>query len=144
VIAQRNAETMPKKILLVDNNHDYRHALASIVRRVGYDVIHAEEITDAAARLVSDRPDLVMIGDGVEMIAGLKSNQLPVKIPIVVYTAQRTSTWVSEALSNGATDILTKPISSADLREVLHKHLQTSRNRPRPLPSPCLMSDDSL
>ena len=24
-------KTMPKKILLVDNNHEYRHALASIV-----------------------------------------------------------------------------------------------------------------
>ena len=62
---------MPKKVLLVDNNREYRHALASIVRRVGYDVIHAEEIADAVERLVSDRPDLVMIGDGVE-INGLK------------------------------------------------------------------------
>ena len=84
---------MPKKILLVDNNREYRHALASIVRRVGYDVIHAEEIADAVERLVSDRPDLVMIGDGVE-INGLKSNQFPVNIPIVIYTAQRTSSWV--------------------------------------------------
>lgn len=129
---------MPKKILLVDNNREYRHALASIVRRVGYDVIHAEEIADAVERLVSDRPDLVMIGDGVE-INGLKSNQFPVNIPIVIYTAQRTSSWVGEALSNGVADIITKPISSTDLRELLHKHLQTSRNRPRPIPSPCFV-----
>jgi CheY-like chemotaxis protein len=71
---------MPKKILLVDNNHEYRHVLASIVRRVGYEVIHAAEIADAVKRLVSDRPALVMIGDGVE-IAGLKSNQFSVRIP---------------------------------------------------------------
>ena len=53
-------ETMSKKILLVDNNREYRHTVASIVRRVGYDVIHAEEIVEGLERLVSDRPDLVM------------------------------------------------------------------------------------
>jgi len=125
---------MPKKILLVDNNHEYRHVLASIVRRVGYEVIHAAEIADAAKRLVSERPALVMIGDGVE-IAGLKSDQFSVRVPMVIYGAQRTSNWREEALSKGAADILTKPISSADVGEVLHKHLQTSRNRPRPIPS---------
>jgi len=109
---------MPKKILVVDNNLEYRHALASIVRRIGYDVIHAEEVGDAVERMVSDRPDLVMIGDGVEIAAELKSNQFPGGIPIVAYSAQRPSSWVSEALLKGAGDILTKPISSADLREV--------------------------
>jgi DNA-binding response OmpR family regulator len=135
---------MPKKILLVDNNLEYRHALASIVRRIGYDVIHAEEVGDAVERMVSDRPDLVMIGDGVEIAAELKSNQFPGGIPIVAYCAQRPSSWVSEALLKSAGDILTKPISSADLREVLRKHLQTSRNRPRPIPSPCFVNDASL
>jgi DNA-binding NtrC family response regulator len=48
---------MTKKILLVDNDHDYRHALASIVRRMGYGAIHAEEVRDAVKRLVNDQPD---------------------------------------------------------------------------------------
>jgi DNA-binding NtrC family response regulator len=137
-------KTMPKKILLVDNNHEYRHALASIVRRVGYDVIHAEEIADATERLVSDRPDLVMIADGVGTAdGGLKSNQFSIKIPIVVYTAQQTTSGMDEALSNGVVAILTKPISSADVGDVLRKHLNTSRNRPRPLPSPCLVNEST-
>ena len=124
---------MPKKILLVDNNHEYRHVLASIVRRVGYDVIHAGELADAVRRLVSDRPDLIMIGDGIE-IAGLTSNKFCVRIPMVVYSAQQTSSCLEEALA-GVADVLTKPISSAAVDAVLHKHLQTSRNRPRPIPS---------
>jgi DNA-binding NtrC family response regulator len=129
---------MTKKILLVDSDREYRHAMASIVRRVGYDVIHADEIADALERSVSDRPDLVMMADGIEVVKWLKTNQFPVRIPVVVYTAQQTASWMDEALSNGAAAVLTKPISSADVREVLHKHLQTSRNRPRPIPSPCL------
>jgi len=139
---RRNA--MTKKILLIDTNREYRHAMASIVRRIGYDVIQTEEIAEAIKRLASDRPDLVMMSDGVEVAAWLNTNQFPVRIPIVVYTAQQTASVMDEALSNGVVAILSKPISSADLREVLHKHLQTSRNRPRALPSPCLVSDDSL
>jgi CheY-like chemotaxis protein len=133
-----------KKILLVDNNREYRHAMATIVRRVGYDVIQAEEIAEAIERSTSDRPDLVMMADGVELAAWLKSNQFPSRIPIVIYTVQRTGSSIDEALPNGAAAILTKPISSADLREVLHKHLHTSRNRPRPMPSPCFVNETTL
>jgi CheY-like chemotaxis protein len=132
---------MTKKILLVDNNREYRHAMASIVRRVGYDVIHAGEIAEAIERSASDRPDLVMMADGVETLAWLKTNQFPVRIPIVVYTARQTASWMDEALSSGAVAILTKPISSAGLGDVLRKHLHTSRNRPRPLPSPRFVNE---
>jgi CheY-like chemotaxis protein len=134
---------MSKKILLVDNNREYRHTVASMVRRVGYDVIHAEEIVEAMERLVSDRPDLLMIADGVEVAAWLKTNHLPVRIPIVVYTAQQAASWMDEVLSNGVAAILTKPIASADVRDVLRKYLNTSRNRPRPLPSPSFVNDST-
>ncbi|MGN6719128.1 MAG: response regulator, partial [Candidatus Binatia bacterium] len=127
---------MTKKILLVDNNREYRHAMASIVRRVGYDVIQAEEIAEAIERSANERPDLVMVSDGVDVAAWLKPNQFSIRIPIVVYTAQQTASWIDEVLSNGAAAILTKPISSADVGDVLRNHLHISRNRPRPLPSP--------
>jgi DNA-binding NtrC family response regulator len=126
-----------KKILLVDNNREYRHTMASMVRRIGYDVIQAEKIAEAIERSTSERVDLAMMADDVEVVAWLKANQFPASIPIVVYTAHQTANWIDEA-SNGAAAILIKPISSADLGEVLHKHLHTSRNRPRPIPSPPL------
>jgi CheY-like chemotaxis protein len=142
--SEKERETIMKKILLVDNNREYRHAMATIVRRVGYDVIQAEEIAEAIERSVSDRPDLVMMGDGVETAARLDSNQFRFSIPIVIYTAQRTASWIDAALSNGAAAVLTKPISSADVREVLGKHLHASRNRPRPIPSPCFVNAATL
>ena len=132
---------MVKKILLVDNNREYRHAMASIVRRFGYDVIQAEEIDEAIGRSASDRPDLVMLADCVEAHAWLKTNQLPVRIPIVVYTAQQTASWIDAASSNGATTILTKPISFTEVGDVLRKYLHTSKNRPRPIPSPCFVNE---
>ena len=127
---------MIKKVLLVDSNPEYRHAMASAVRRVGYDVIQAQAIAEAIERSANDQPDLVMMAD--EVAAWLKAHQFPIRIPIVIYTAQQTAAWMDEALSNGAVAILTKPISSADVGDVLRKHLHSSRNRPRPIPSPLL------
>ena len=133
---------MPKKVLLLDNNREYRHTMASTVRRMGYDVIQAEAIAEAIERLASDRPDLVIMADDAEVVAWLKTNQFPVRTPIVVYTAQ-TGRRIDEALLNGAAALLTKPIFSADVEDVLRKHLHTSRNRPRPLPSPCFVNEST-
>jgi len=99
---------MPKKVLLLDNNREYRHTMASIVRRIGYDVIQAEGIAEAIERLASDRPDLVMMADDVEVVAWLKTNQFPVRTPIVVYTAQ-TGRRIDEALLNGAAALQPSP-----------------------------------
>jgi CheY-like chemotaxis protein len=133
---------MPKKVLLLDNNREYRHTMASIVRRIGYDVIQAEGIAEAIERLASDRPDLVMMADDIEVVTWLKTNQFPVRTPIVVYTAQ-TGRRIDEALLNGAAALLTKPIFSADVEDVLRKHLHTSRIRPRPLSSPRFVNEST-
>jgi len=134
---------MSKKILLVDNNREYRHTMASMVRRAGYDVIQAEDVNDAIEKAASDPPVLIMIADSVEIAAWLKINQLPVSTATVIYNAQRTASWRDEILANGAASILTKPISYADLRDVLRKHLHTSKKRPRPLASPCFVNEST-
>jgi CheY-like chemotaxis protein len=131
---------MTKKILLLDNNFEYRHTMATIVRRLGYEVIQAEEIAQAIERSVSDQPDLVMMADGVEIASWLKSNQFPFNIPIIIYTGQQNANWIDEALSNGAAGILVKPISSSNVREALQKHLRTSGSRPRPIQAPCFQT----
>ena len=128
------------KILLVDNNREYRQRMAMIVRRVGYEVIQADEVTEAMERSSSDHPDLIMMEltlpamNGVEIAAWLKTNLFPFGIPVVIYTTQQPGSWI-EGLGSTAAEVLTKPISSADVGEVLRKYLPTSRHRPRPIAS---------
>jgi DNA-binding response OmpR family regulator len=138
-----SVETMSKKILLVDNNREYRHTMASMVRRVGYDVVQAEDVEEAIEKAASDPPVLTIIADSVEVAAWLKINQIPVSTATIIYTAQKTASGRDETLANGAAAILTKPISYADLRDVLRKHLHTSKNRPRPLASPCFVNEST-
>ena len=130
-------------ILLVDSNQDYRHMVAMIVRRVGYDVIQADNGADAMEKALSERPDLIMMEhtppamNGVEMATSLKSNLFTFDIPVVIYTTREAK---NEALCGGAANVLTKPISSTEVGQVLHKHLTKSRNRPRAIPSPRMES----
>ena len=137
-----------QKILLVDNNREYRQVVATIVRRVGYEVMQADEINEAVERSLNDRPDLILMQltlpalDSDEIAAWLESNLSPFEIPVVIYTSQNSGSWINEALSSGAAEVLTKPISTQDVGGALRKHLGTARNRPRPIPSPCF--DSSL
>jgi CheY-like chemotaxis protein len=136
----RTAGAVMRKILLVDNNREYRQRMAMIVRRVGYEVIQADEVTEAMERSSSDRPDLIMMEltlpamDGSEIAAWLKTHLFAFGIPVVIYTTQQAGSWIDD-LASGAADVLTKPISSDDVGEVLRKHLPTSRARPRPIAS---------
>jgi len=133
---------MRQKILLVDSNPEYRHVMATIVRRIGYEVILSDEATKAVERVSSDRPNLIMMDpallalEGTDLTAWFKSNLSPLRIPVLIYTTLDAGSWKNEALSNGVAEVLTKPIPLADLREVLRKHLAPSGNRPRPIPSP--------
>jgi CheY-like chemotaxis protein len=131
-----------QKILLIDNDREYRQMMATLVRRAGYGVIQADEVAEANSRSLSDRPDLIMMEltlpamNGVEITAWLKCNQFPFGIPVVIYTSEQPGSCTKEALSSAAVEVLTKPISSADVGEVLCKYLPIARNRPRPIASP--------
>lgn len=133
---------MRQKILLVDNNPEYRHVMATILRRIGYEVILSDEAARAKERVLSDHPDLILMDpallavNGIDIAAWLKSHLYPLRIPVLIYTTPEGASWKNEALSSGAAEILTKPIPFDDLREVLRKHLSHGRNRPRPIASP--------
>jgi DNA-binding response OmpR family regulator len=133
---------MRQKILLVDNNHEYRQVMATIVRRVGYEVIQTDEAAKAMERALSERPDLIIMNpamlamDDIDVAAWLKSNLSSLGVPVFIYTAKEAGDWKNQALSSGAVEVLTKPIPFTDLRDVLRKHLSPARDRPRPIPSP--------
>ncbi|HZD39781.1 MAG TPA: response regulator [Terriglobales bacterium] len=132
---------MKQKILLVDNNHEYRHVMATIVRRAGYEVIQTDKAPKAVERALSEHPDVIMMDpamlamDDGGISTWIKNNLSPLGIPVFIYSAREAGSW-NDALSSGATEVLTKPVPFTDLRDILRKHLSSTRNRPRPIPSP--------
>jgi hypothetical protein len=71
--------------------------------------------------------------DGFEAVKALKSNPATAAIPIVMYTSTQGGMYFGQARALGAADVISKPASAEDLREVLRR-LQENRKFAAPTP----------
>jgi len=84
---------MNKKILIVDDENDIAELMNIRLSSMGYDVISAENGTDAFALLEKTVPDLLLLDltlpdmDGLEIARKLKSQEKFSKMPIILFTA---------------------------------------------------------
>lgn len=105
-----------KKILVVDDNEINRSLLADILSGQ-YEVIEAENglvAVDILRRQYSDIAlvllDIVMPEmDGFEVLAMMNSNRWLESVPVVMISAEVSSTYIDHAYDLGATDYITRP-----------------------------------
>lgn len=110
-------------ILIVDDEPGNVTLLQAILQRAGYRRVKG--LTDPAAALEAvkvSEPDLVLLDlnmpqiDGYEVTRRLRQDQRPDSfLPILILTADITSTARERALSGGATDFLTKPFNNVEV-----------------------------
>lgn len=117
-------------ILIVDDQDTVRDVLKRVLGRGGYtDIITAESANEAFALLGLDDPtasisavDLILMDvnmpdlDGVEACARLKTNLHLKDIPVIMITGDTEVARLTQALSAGAVDYITKPL---DFNEML-------------------------
>lgn len=124
---------MPQKILVIEDNQDFREIFTILIRHLGYEVVEAASAADGMQKAEDEQPDLVLLDlvlphtSGTELTARLKSNRATRNIPVIICTASIAKEGVHEALRHGATEVLTKPISKAFLAEILRRHLARTR-----------------
>jgi CheY-like chemotaxis protein len=123
--------------LIVDDSKTARYALRQLLdkQKVSADMVEsAEEALDyLGSRSPSDDvPDLIFMDhmmpgmDGFEAVKALKSNPSTAAIPIVMYTSTQGGMYFGQARALGAADVISKPATAEDLREVLRR-LQENR-----------------
>ena len=118
-----------KKVLVVEDNRDWRELLGLMIKRAGYEVYEATTGLEAVDRASSVRPDLILMDLGLpgmsgdEAIAFLKSDPAIRDIPVIVQTAWNAGIHTNRALEAGAAEILHKPIDVTRLRDILQKYL---------------------
>jgi signal transduction histidine kinase/CheY-like chemotaxis protein len=129
------------RVLLVDDNRVNRRVAAGLVSRNGCSVVEAADGAEALQILSRELFDLVLIDchmpvmDGFEATRRLrrwKDDPDPIRqagssVPVVALTASAADEASSECLACGMDDVLTKPISSARLREALSKWVGSRR-----------------
>jgi DNA-binding response OmpR family regulator len=110
-----------KKILLVEDEDDFRAAVKMRLEAAGYDVIEAADGAAGLDMARHDGPDLIILDlmlpkmDGYKVCRLLKFDEKYRHIPIVMLTARAQSSDNETGMAVGADEYLTKPYKPQDL-----------------------------
>ena len=122
------AGTTSLKVLAVDDNRTNLHILQVFLKKLGHQVILAENGEEAVRRFAAEEVDVVLLDimmpimDGFEASRQIKALSRERWIPIILLSALNRDENLVEGLEAGADDYLTKPINfvvlEAKLRSV--------------------------
>jgi len=116
-------------ILIVDDYVVTLRILSTQLRKGGYEVVTAGNGKEAISRIGERDFDLAIIDiampdmDGITLLQKLRNEYGQTTLPIIMLTASALDEDRILAQKAGATDFLTKPISSWELLEVVHRQL---------------------
>jgi CheY-like chemotaxis protein len=120
------------RIFLVEDNPDHVFIALTVVRQVlgdNIELLHAEN-TDEALLMIShftenDHPDLLLMdlrlpgNGGFSVLQSARANQALTAVPMFVITSSLYDRDIAESYQLGASAVLCKPLSRAQLRDEL-------------------------
>jgi DNA-binding NtrC family response regulator len=115
----------PIKLLIVDDDSEFRGTLARRFARRGYVVLEAADGTEALEVLRQHRPDAAILDmlmpgmTGLELLEKLKSTHPATEV--ILLTGQGTIATAVKAMRLGAYDFLTKPFPLAELEMLIER-----------------------
>ncbi|WP_039019894.1 response regulator transcription factor [Halocynthiibacter namhaensis] len=107
------------KFLLIEDNRELAHAIASRMRIDGHVIEHAENLEDATAFVETGEYDLILLdimlpdGDGRVFLKKHRAGNLDT--PVIILTARSQVSDRIGSLDLGADDYVTKPFDHAEL-----------------------------
>ena len=120
------------KILVVDDEPVTNRLLSLMLQRINHSVITANNGIEALSyldkthidRMITDinMPDM----NGLTLLEELRADQRHKNMPVIVLTAIGQEHMSQLAVQKGATNFLTRPISSWELKEAVTHCLQTA------------------
>jgi two-component system phosphate regulon response regulator PhoB len=113
-----------KQILIVEDERPIREMIAFGLRRSGFEVREAADVSAARAAIADQRPDLVLI----ELTRALKRDKETQEVPVIMLTARADEQDKVMGLDSGADDYVTKPFSPRELLSRINAVLRRSTN----------------
>ncbi|MFC5358880.1 response regulator [Azospirillum himalayense] len=132
------SDTLPLRVLVVDDEPPIRRFLRTTLSAQGYDIAEAEDGAGALEAVRRRPPDLLVLDLGLPGIGGLEVIRRlradGVAAPIIVLSSRADEAGKVEALDLGADDYVTKPFGMDELlariRAALRHRLQQQGERP--------------
>ncbi len=107
---------MSARILYIEDNLENRILVRRILQAEGYDIVEAENATEALAFLERELPDLILVDinmpdiDGYTLTRQLKSQERFKAVPIVALTANVMKGDREKSLRAGCDGYIQKPV----------------------------------
>ena len=105
------------KVLAVDDNRTNLHILSVFLKKLGHEVVLAENGEDALRLYEEHTPDLILLDimmpvlDGFEVARRIKAMMADTWVPIIFLSALNRDENLVEGLEAGGDDYLTKPLN---------------------------------
>jgi len=119
-----------KKILVVDDREDSRRLVWKVLGYRGYEVIEAGTGEDAINMAQSELPALILMDirlpggiDGLEATRRIKAIPQLAHIPILAMTASVRPEDMHQALNEGCSGFVSKPIDIDELPKQVAEHI---------------------
>jgi two-component system OmpR family response regulator len=131
----RQLDQNPIRILVVDDEADFRNLLASTLRRRGYEIFSAATGNQALDFIQTHPIDMVISdirmpdGDGLTLLAGTKA--LHPEMPVVLLVTGFDEMTFEDASLSGAEALFGKPLDIKSLGETISGFFEPSRGADR-------------
>lgn len=125
-----------KKILVIEDEPQTRHNLATILRMEGYQPLTACDGQAGLDLATQDMPDLILcdvsmpVLDGYGVLEALRGAKATAAIPFIFLTAKGEKRDLRTGMNLGADDYLTKPVAASDLLAAIAARLKREEHRP--------------
>ncbi|MBI5510469.1 MAG: response regulator [Deltaproteobacteria bacterium] len=113
------------RVLVVDDDHDCRLLLSTLVAKAGFDVDAVADGDMALATIQTRPPDLVLLDaflprrDGFQVCSSIKSDPATHHTPVVMLTAFASPDARSRSMAAGADEFVEKPFRADVLLELI-------------------------
>lgn len=116
------------KLLLVDEDVKDLNYYAEVLRYLGYEVQSVDSYARAAASLGRESFDLVIVDQGSQDFEGRSVLSRAVEVnrhvPVLVLTRMVDADCCIQALETGAYEYVQKPLTTAEVRELVNDYLK--------------------
>lgn len=126
-------QTVPARLLVVDDADSNREVMTRILEREGHVVVTAVDGADGLAKLRSEAYDMVLLDvmmpgiDGIEVIQAMNADDRLKRIPVVMLSALHEQETILKCIQLGAEDYLPKPINQQLLKARIAACLEKKR-----------------
>ncbi len=120
-------DKMKAKILIVDDEKEACQDISCMLRMRGYETFTSNSSAEALSKLLSEKPDLILLDihmpgiDGIECLKQIK--KLSKDILVIMVTCVTDIDIAKKALELGAVDYLVKPVALDALERTILTHL---------------------